>query len=64
MVSNISLLLDEMNGVANVKMSEHQVESLVLEDDILYETTAEKIMTAIGTILLLLTLAFLWIWYR
>ncbi len=58
MVNNISLLLDEINGVANVKMSEHQVESLVLEDDILHETTAEKIMTTIGTILLLLNSRF------
>jgi hypothetical protein len=61
--------IDELNskGVANVKMSEHQIESngdLTVEEDILYETTGEKILTGIGTILLLLTLAFLWIWYR
>jgi hypothetical protein len=53
------------NGVANVKMSDHQIESeLVVEEDILHQTTSEKIMTMIGSILLLLTLAFLWIWYR
>ncbi|CAB4009905.1 sodium glucose cotransporter 5-like [Paramuricea clavata] len=53
------------NGVANVKMSDHQIESeLVVEEDILHQTTSEKIITMIGSILLLLTLAFLWIWYR
>ena len=56
-----------VEGVANMKMSEHQVESngdLALNRDILYESTNEKIMTTIGTISLLLILAFLWIWYR
>ena len=55
------------NGVANGKMSEHQIEAngdLTLEEDILYETRREKILNGVGTILLLLTLAFLWIWYR
>ena len=56
-----------VEGVANMKMSEHQVESngdLVMEKDILHESTFEKIMTNIGTVALLVILAFLWIWYR
>ena len=56
-----------VEGVANMKMSEHQVESngdLAMEKDILHESTLEKIMTNIGTVALLVILAFLWIWYR
>lgn len=56
-----------VEGVANMKMSEHQLESngdLAMNEDILHETTCEKIITNIGTASLLLILAFLWIWYR
>lgn len=67
MIFCVNFSPDEMgaNGVANIKMSEHQIEGdLPLNDDILHETTGEKIFTTVGTILLLLTLVFLWVWYR
>ena len=63
--------LDEMrsngvsNAVSNGRMSDHQVESnLSVDEDILHETRSEKILTTTGTILLLMSLAFLWIYYR
>ncbi|XP_046859690.1 sodium/glucose cotransporter 5-like [Xenia sp. Carnegie-2017] len=52
--------------VGNMKLSEFQVEATVEidVDDVLLESKIEKILTNIGTVSLLATLAFLWIWYR
>lgn len=52
--------------VGNMKLSEFQVEATgeIDVDDVLLESKIEKILTNIGTVSLLATLAFLWIWYR
>ena len=36
----------------------------VAEGDVLYQSRKEKILLNFGTVALLFTLAFLWIWYR